>query len=559
MLKQIDTAKHKQVRGMVDKRGVLYTWNAYMVTHHYMEELLGFEKNDIQEHYTFQISSMNNELKVYPASAALTMTVSRAMGGSDVTEAKMVNNDQGLKLYQNPTPSEFLKLLKQHGALRAIGLFKDFYVWDAHKATHPDVSMYILHVLPNEYKEMSTYEFQSKDYVENNYGYEGVLSVKDEYMEYQHFFVDALDRNNDKVEDYATLTALASHYPVLMQILRVTHPVIHAAESKIEEVTGELRITPTMKQNAVSNKCQRLVTMHPLDFLKLTTTTETIDMIKKEAKPLFRYNQFAKLGDSPEYVEFLSKLKGEDQWEYGAVVHPFLRIDIGSHDAFVVAHEGRHRAASLLAKGGTEMPVALCLRTTKKHPRDNDTFIIYDLSFENLPYLVGGQYSHSTYVTTRDWKVVQDGMLKKYLKESLEDDVRNVLTDAAKGSLLLPADIDVQKKPNGIEIHINSVKFNEDTLKRKFLFRAKGEEIRRKVSQSGGIFKKVGNMYHLTFTNLTNNFFVQRKALLGHLAAGLGRTFSGVNIDIQGDRVSTDSDEVKYHHAYIRVFIPKRM
>ena len=81
--------------------------------------------------------------------------------------------------------------------------------------------------------------------------------------------------------------------------------------------------------------------MHPMDFLRLATREDAaIERIASEAQSLAVYNA-ASLGRSLDLPAFLEvELSGD---RYG----------------FVLAHEGRHRAAAVLGAGGNLMPVAL--------------------------------------------------------------------------------------------------------------------------------------------------------------------------------------------------------
>ena len=124
------------------------------------------------------------------------------------------------------------------------------------------------------------------------------------------------------------------------------------------------------------------------------------------------YNRYAKMGQSPEYTAFISKLAGEQK--YGAAVHPFLAIkfDDAKH-AHVSGHEGRHRAAALIAKGGKEMPVALCMRPSEDMLPDVHFGVEYHLNFSYVPKIVKSQYTDAT-VPTTSWKVIKDDIGEPY-------------------------------------------------------------------------------------------------------------------------------------------------
>lgn len=187
---------------------------------------------------------------------------------------------------------------------------------------------------------------------------------------------------------------------------------------KLWEITGRLRTTDRMLDNAIGNKSQLIVEMNPEDFLRLTVyDKEELEAIKQEALPLIKYNQWAKMGDNPAYEKFISDLRGEQQ--YGSVVHPFLRIEVkNGATGKVTGHEGRHRAAAILAKGGKTMPVAIALRAAK----DNEEFEKrlapeYYMWSEHLPSTVKAQFNNYEFVNTSQWNVIRDDMLKQYRRE----------------------------------------------------------------------------------------------------------------------------------------------
>lgn len=158
---------------------------------------------------------------------------------------------------------------------------------------------------------------------------------------------------------------------------------------KINEVTPQLRITPTHKLQARSSKHQLIVNMDPRDFLKATTPDqEAYDEIISKALSTVKYNRFAKSGEN--------------------ILMPFLAISL-DHER-IQGHEGRHRAASLINKGGTKMPVAIKMipgeDAYKKYADAYDP--TYNLKFEDFPNMVIGQYGQG-YINKRKLEVVIDG------------------------------------------------------------------------------------------------------------------------------------------------------
>jgi hypothetical protein len=72
--------------------------------------------------------------------------------------------------------------------------------------------------------------------------------------------------------------------------------------------------------------------------------------------------------------------------------HPFLQIDYNENKAQVTGHEGRHRAAALMKKGGDMMPVALCLDPDREESDRLGMGAQYKASLDDLPRFIKGQY-----------------------------------------------------------------------------------------------------------------------------------------------------------------------
>ena len=158
---------------------------------------------------------------------------------------------------------------------------------------------------------------------------------------------------------------------------------------KINEVTPQLRITPTHKSQARSSKFQLIVNMDPRDFLKATTPDqESYDYIISQAQSTVQYNRYAKRGEN--------------------ILMPFLVVDL--INGKITGHEGRHRAASLINKGGKKIPVAIRMLPGKneerKYPDVYDP--IYSLTFEDFPDTVRGQ-SGQGYINKSKLEIVIDG------------------------------------------------------------------------------------------------------------------------------------------------------
>lgn len=154
---------------------------------------------------------------------------------------------------------------------------------------------------------------------------------------------------------------------------------------RLDEITGQLRTSDVMRDRAADMKCQVIVGMRPSVFLQLTSTPEIRQQIEGDHLPLHLYNRFVKQGKSD--------------------THPFLKIDYNSNAARVVGHEGRHRAAALMKKGGDVMPVALCLDPDREESDRLGMGAQYKASLDDLPRFIKGQYGGM--VNRGGWDVIQ--------------------------------------------------------------------------------------------------------------------------------------------------------
>lgn len=108
----------------------------------------------------------------------------------------------------------------------------------------------------------------------------------------------------------------------------------------------KLLVTQTMLDIAKDNKAIGVYMMSPKDFLGLTVDRPLNQWIQEEKDDTFtvaEYNKFTQAGKT--------------------IIMPFLDVDIDTGK--VLGHEGRHRAAALLADGETSMPVAITLKQNR--------------------------------------------------------------------------------------------------------------------------------------------------------------------------------------------------
>lgn len=168
-------------------------------------------------------------------------------------------------------------------------------------------------------------------------------------------------------------------------------------------IESPLALTPRMVHGAAQNKSQVLIELDPTKFLELTSTADFRQEMKQFTKKLDVYNAAVKQGE--------------------ILVMPFLVIKFDRNRGKVVGHEGRHRAAALLAHGENKMIVALQLRPTEQYSDDlfnkyktkvsKDARMfkgdeIYHVNADDLPPIITGQYNEGT-LTKQDYAVVKNG------------------------------------------------------------------------------------------------------------------------------------------------------
>lgn len=163
-------------------------------------------------------------------------------------------------------------------------------------------------------------------------------------------------------------------------------PSKRASPAPIRSSGKEFKITHEMIKTATSNKCVGYVLLDPKDFLRLTIATHDVNRWLEEEK---------------EYTKTLDEYNG-----YNMRLMPWLDVDI--HSGKVLGHEGRHRAAAVIAAGGKTFPVALCLREGGyplyyRTPyidvnNSDDQFKKVFLTKNDAPKILKGQYLDSVRV-----------------------------------------------------------------------------------------------------------------------------------------------------------------
>lgn len=179
-----------------------------------------------------------------------------------------------------------------------------------------------------------------------------------------------------------------------------------------------LRRTDTMVRTMKDIKCQVIVSMNPMTFLRLTTRNETdIRQIMANSASLKDYNRSAKAGHDDNFRKQINvgKTKDDEGYLWGNIHMPWLNIqfnDDGS-EARVSGHEGRHRAAALVKAGVDHMEVALCMRPGRDMLSDVPFGPEYHMTAEHIPEMIESQFNKSLKISTSNWKVIEDDMQKR--------------------------------------------------------------------------------------------------------------------------------------------------
>lgn len=168
----------------------------------------------------------------------------------------------------------------------------------------------------------------------------------------------------------------------------------------LDEAKPHLRITPTMRRQMRGNEAQILAWIRPEDFLYITTDSDaSMQQIKDQALSLDAYNKFSAEGST--------------------IIPPYLRITIYSAtEATVDTHEGRHRAAALIAAGAKRMAVHLRVRLARGYqpkynlPDNGNRYVkdIWRVGFTDLPERINCETRNEKFPRSV-FKVIRDRMM----------------------------------------------------------------------------------------------------------------------------------------------------
>lgn len=133
-----------------------------------------------------------------------------------------------------------------------------------------------------------------------------------------------------------------------------------------------LAVTDTQRRlRAMEVKVAFVATMDPVLFLRLTTTNDAhAQMIAESAARLDAYNAWSAQGET--------------------LIAPYLEVDMKTGK--VVGHEGRHRAAALLAAGEHEMPVGIVLMRAFKDSWGVGHYAVKNRTADDCPPSIRAQF-----------------------------------------------------------------------------------------------------------------------------------------------------------------------
>lgn len=121
----------------------------------------------------------------------------------------------------------------------------------------------------------------------------------------------------------------------------------------------DLIFTERQKRIALANGAVGVAILTPIDFLRLTTTTkDDIARIQSTAHSIKQYNEWSEAGE--------------------ILAAPYLDVDVRGR---VLNHEGRHRAAAMMAIDSGQYAVVI-------YPRPRNAFTL-----ANMPSVLIGQFA----------------------------------------------------------------------------------------------------------------------------------------------------------------------
>jgi len=102
------------------------------------------------------------------------------------------------------------------------------------------------------------------------------------------------------------------------------------------------------------------------------------------------------MGHDSEFSNRVNKGKtyGDDDYEYGSIHMPWLTLTITDGYAKISGHEGRHRAAALIAEGVASLPVAIRINGNR-----------YNNEAPKIPLVVEGEFNNQIF-GTQTWHII---------------------------------------------------------------------------------------------------------------------------------------------------------
>lgn len=274
---------------------------------------------------------------------------------------KIFDLEYGLKVLENPTQRELLSFFynrRNKGEDSKYGFLKGFitgdktYWWDAYYGTHSEVSKLIGVEVPADSQLYLSIRPQVDPIAPS-------LSYDD------HIAPNLINR------------------PAIQRLLKNDAIKVYRVTDEYE--LNEYNMNARQLRWPTDSKAQMVIDMHPMDFLKLTTSDASLEQILSGALSKDEYQKFA----------------DEDKLS----VHPFLSVEQKSGK--VVSHEGRHRAAAAIKAGDVHFRVAIILYPSSR-----------GWKLEEIPQVWTGQFDKSV---SYPWKgrseIIFNDLQKEYRKD----------------------------------------------------------------------------------------------------------------------------------------------